>query len=153
MRNIGRLPVSVAALLVVMQPVYALPRDLIGLANFVVPAYTAMNVAVLCAQEDATFLAATAGTRGTAVHYAAHVKNEVIEGLPDSEARLVLRRAADLAREIARAELARISRGGPAQAGVRTWCESTARIFVRSVIGRHDEHHDQWLTAVARARN
>ena len=112
-----------------------------------------MNVAVLCAQEDAAFLSDTAGPRGTAVHYAAHVKDEVIEGLPDTEARIVLRRAADFARTIARAELDRISRLGPVQTEVRAWCQSTARAFIREVIVRHDEHHDQWLAAVASARD
>ena len=138
---------------VLLHPTQAISRDLIALSRFVAPAYTALNVAVICAKEDSSFLSATAGIRGTAIHYAAHVKDEIIVGLSDAEARFVLRQAADRAREVTLVELERLARRGPVQAEVRMWCQDTVRDFVQYVMNHHDQRHDQWLAAVARARD
>lgn len=86
--------------------VYA--KDLKTIAEFVVPAYTAMNFAMLCAQDDPWFLADARGPRGHAIKYAEHVKDEAIASLTEDEAAAVLRMAADEARSTARAELRKV---------------------------------------------
>lgn len=153
MTEIVRTSAIAMAISVLLYPTEAISRDLIALSRFVAPAYTAMNVAVICAKEDSSFLSTTAGIRGTAIYYAAHVKDEIIVGLSDAEARFVLRQAADRAREVTLVELERIARLGPLQAEVRTWCRDTVRGFVQYVMNHHDQRHDQWLAAAARARD
>lgn len=153
MSGIARIGAIATVVSVLLHPTQAIPRDLITLSRFVAPAYTAMNVAVICAKEDSSFLSTTAGIRGTAIHYAAHVKDEIIVGLSDAEARFVLRQAADRAREVAMVELERLARLGPLQAEVRMWCRDTARGFLQYVMNHHDQRHDQWLAAVTHARD
>lgn len=45
-------------------------KDLRRLSELVVPAYTAMSIAMLCARDDSGFVTAHTGPRGTALHYA-----------------------------------------------------------------------------------
>ena len=90
----------------------ATAADLQKLAEFVRPAYTAMNFAAVCVRDNPSFLTDVKGPRGTAFHYAQHVKDEAIEGLSPADAATVLKSAADAARETARAKL----HGSPAPA-------------------------------------
>ena len=45
------------------------------MAEILVPAYTAMNYALICGQDDPRFLPQTLGARGTVLSYAEHVKD------------------------------------------------------------------------------
>jgi hypothetical protein len=122
----------------------AAAKDVDALADFVRPAYTAMNFAVLCAPASPHFLAKTSGPRGTAIDYAEHVKNETIEFLTQEEAVAVLRLAADAARQAAREKLYQLALPTDDAAtahAVRQWCEGEAKQFVLQFIQRHDEDH------------
>lgn len=132
----------------------AAAKDLKALAEFVVPAYTAMNFTVVCAQDDPQFLSETRGSRGTALQYAEHVKNEAIASLTYDEAVTVLKMAADEARSVARRELRKLAPNYPtARPGeITSWCHNDARSFVRTFIEQHDGRHAMLLQDLERAR-
>lgn len=140
-----RLPrkAAFAALLVAGLPHQSAAKDLDALARFVTPAYTAMNYAAVCAGRDTQFLGQTRGPRGTAFHYAEHVKSEAIESLSHDEAMVALRAAADAARGAALETFRRLNASDPnveAQQ-IRSWCEGEGREFVRKFIREHDDNH------------
>lgn len=112
-------------------------KDLKAIAEFVIPAYTAMNFTMLCAQDDPWFLTDARGPRGHAINYAKHVKDEAIASLTEDESAIALRMAADEARSVARAEIRKIIPNRtyryPEIAG---WCRGDALRFVRSFIER-----------------
>ncbi len=149
----ARLMLIVSFIVAVASPQVA-ARDLDALAQIVVPAYTAMNFAMLCREDDPWFLLDTKGPRGTALHYAQHVKDEVIVALRQDEAVDVLKRAADAARATARQELRNVLPNYPhGQVGeITTWCRSAAATFVRSFIEHHDSAHDALLQEIERAK-
>ena len=132
----------------------AAAKDLKAMAEFVVPAYTAMNFTMVCAQDDPQFLSRTRGVRGNALEYAEHIKNETIASLSYDEAVTVLKMAADEARSIARRELRRQAPNYPtARPGeIANWCRGEASNFVRAFIGQHDDRHAILLQELERAR-
>ncbi len=118
--------------------------DIRGLAGFVRPAYLAMNIAAMCARGDPYFLSDTSGPRGTALHYAQHVKDEAIEQLTQADAVAVLKLAADDARNAARAMLYELARPGDdvgTALAIKEWCDSKARRIVLRFISNHDDTH------------
>lgn len=122
----------------------AAARDLAGIADFVRPAYIAMNFTVMCAKQDPWFLGDTSGPRGTSLHYAEHVKDEAIDQLNTEEAATVLRLAADAARSVARAKLHELAQSGDdlsAAIAIKLWCDSEGKHFVLEFIRRHDRDH------------
>jgi hypothetical protein len=131
--------------------VYA--KDLKTIAEFVVPAYTAMNFAMLCAQDDPWFLADARGPRGHAIKYAEHVKDEAIASLTEDEAAAVLRMAADEARSTARAELRKVIPNRTYRyPEIANWCRGNVLHFVRSFIERHDTEHTVLLQRLEQAK-
>lgn len=102
-----------------------------------------MNVAAVCASKDTEFLNRTSGPRGTAFHYAEHVKNEAIESLSTAEAAAALRVAADTARAIALQTFRRLGNSDPAVEvqQIRSWCEAEGREAVLKFIRDHDKDH------------
>lgn len=117
--------------------------DLNAIAEFVRPAYTAMNFAMLCSQDDPWFLTDARGPRGNALKYAEHVKNEAIASLTDDEAVIVLKMAADEARSVARKELRKQIRDYPTYrpGEITRWCRSDASHFMLTFIEQHDTSH------------
>ena len=136
------------------KPESAAAKDLKALAKFVVPAYTAMDFTMICAQDDPQFLSRTRGVRGTALEYAEHVKNEAIASLTYDEAVIVLKTAADEARSVAREELRKLAPNYPtARPGkITSWCRDEASNFVRAFIEQHNRHHATLLQELERAR-
>lgn len=128
-------------------------KDLNAIAEFVRPAYTAMNFTMLCAQDDPWFLTDTGGPRGNALKYAEHVKNEAIASLTYDESVAVLKMAADEARSAARKELRRII---PNQTyrypEIASWCRGDALRFVRTIIEQHDTNHVTLLRELEQAK-
>lgn len=128
-------------------------KDLKAIAEFVVPAYTAMNFTMLCAQDDPWFLADARGPRGHAIKYAEHVKDEAIASLTQDESVVVLRMAADEAGAIARERFRKVVPNRtyryPEIAG---WCRGDALRFVRSFIEMHDTNHSILLQRLERAK-
>jgi hypothetical protein len=121
----------------------AAAADIHGLAGFVRPAYLAMNIAAMCARTDPHFLSDTSGPRGTPLHYAQHVKDEAIAGLPQADAIAVLKLAADDARRAARAMLYERARPGDdigTARAIKEWCDTEAKRIVLGFLGNHDAH-------------
>lgn len=131
------------ALVLLLGVRFATARDLDGLAKLVVPAYTAMNFAMICVREDPSFPVRMAGTRGTVLHYAQHVKDEVIANLTDEEARAVLQAAAGAAQTIARNQLRRLAKEADViyPLDIAAWCTGPAAEFIRHFVESHDQGH------------
>lgn len=129
-------------------------KDLRALTEIVIPHYTAMNFAVICAQDHPQFLSQTRGPRGNALEYAQHVKDEAIAALTDDEAAIVLKTAADEARSAARRTLRSIFPNYPAYrpSEITSWCANEASSFVRDVIEQHDRDHAVLLQEIDRAK-
>jgi hypothetical protein len=133
----------------------AAAKDVGALADFVRPAYVAMNFAVLCVGASPHFLVKTSGPRGTAIDYAEHVKNETIEFLTQEEAVAVLRLAADAARQAARKKLYQLALPTDDAAtahAVSQWCEGEAKQFVLQFVQQHDEDHIAAIELLQRAK-
>ena len=81
--------------------------DLDEMGRLLTPAYTAMSLAGVCSAAPGWQERQPRGLRGVAIHYAEHVKDEMIEGLTHDEAVAVLRFAAERARDEARQQLHR----------------------------------------------
>lgn len=151
--SIGRIGVRtflVAAALCILQVSMATAKDFKPIAEFIRPAYSAMNLALLCARDDPWFLADTSGPRGNAIKYAMHVRDEAIASLSKDEAMAVLKLAADEARNEAREELRKIV---PTQTyrypQIAGWCRSYVLRVVRGVIEKHDAEHTPLLRRLA----
>jgi hypothetical protein len=144
---VGSLPLGLRATQVVA-------KDLDALAALVTPAYTAMNFATICATNDPQFHFVTSGPRGTAVHYAQHVKDEAIASLTSDEAASVLKGSADSARARARQELQKLRATDPTAeaAQIQRWCGSYAKDFILGFIREHDDNHDVVLQQVRDAK-
>lgn len=121
----------------------AMAKDLDGLAKLVVPAYTAMNFAMMCARAEPTFPTRMGGPRGNVLEYAQHVKDEVIVRLNQGEANVVLKAAADVARDVARGQLKLLAKGRDviAPSDIAAWCTGPATDFIRGFIASHDRDH------------
>ena len=151
----GQLMIVIVAALIGLFGLRASAADLQELAEFVRPAYTAMSFAAICVRDNANFLTANGGPRGTALHYAEHVKDEAIAGLSQAEAESVLKAAADAARATARAKLRELARPGDnvgtVQAVVK-WCDEEARSFILEFIRHHDSSHQDVEEFLTRAK-
>lgn len=141
--------------IVAVSPLMAAPapgKDLNVLSRLLVPAYTAMNFAAVCASVPGWSATQPSGPRGFAGNYAEHVKDEIIAGLSHDEAVAVLRGAADAAREEARRQLRLFARADDYHSQVLRWCSGAAREAIRAFIRDHDRDHDAFVTEVARAK-
>lgn len=133
----------------------ALAQDTAKLSELLAPAYTAMNYAVLCTNHSTWGISQPRGPHGTALQYAEHIKDEVIDGLTYKEALTVLKSAADLARSEAEVELkAKVIVGHPSKESQRlfAWCESFVSDFVTRVMLSHDRDHDKFLHGLVQAK-
>lgn len=122
----------------------AAAADILRLAEFVRPAYIAMNITVLCVRTDPAFLSDINGPRGTPFHYAQHVKDEAIEWLNEADALAVLKLAADDAQIEARNKLYELARPGDDTAtlkAMKTWCDEEGKGMILSFIRNHDDTH------------
>jgi hypothetical protein len=151
-RRMPQVMVFALAASLIATPVTA--KDLKVLADFVAPAYTAMNFTVVCVALDPEFLAQTSGPRGHAIHYAEHVKDEAIVSLSNDEAVVALRAAADAARGTALQTLRPFHSPDPAMqaARIKAWCGNEARQFIRAFIEDHDNNHEGLLSKIEHAR-
>ncbi len=128
-------------------------KDLAGLSRLLTPAYTAMSFANLCAMEAEWWRSQPVGKLGTAMHYAQHVKDEVITALTYEEALVVLKDAADKARTEARRQLRANVLGQDPQTEAerfKAWCDSHVTPFIVEFIEQHELAHASFLEEVAR---
>src|SRR5262245_25082938 len=139
--------IALAVCFVAGNPGPSAARDLTAVSAFVIPAYTAMNFATICAQESSWAGSQPRGPRGVAVQYAEHVKDEAIRLLSYEEAVIVLRMAADAARSRARDELRKLSSSGMSEDFLQlaAWCSGYAREFISAFMHEHDNGHDRLM--------
>ena len=133
----------------------AAATDIEEMGRLLTPAYTAMSLANLCATSEDWRQVQPRGPLGVAVHYAEHVKNEMIEGLTYDDAVAVLRFAADRARQEARFQLRQhVYADDRAAAATRlaAWCERTVRGYIADFIDRHERGHDVFMDQLAQAK-
>ncbi|MBX9828059.1 MAG: hypothetical protein K2Y27_24085 [Xanthobacteraceae bacterium] len=144
---------SLLAALAVLPPANA--KDLLSLSRLLTPAYTAMNYAAVCASHPPWAVSQPTGSRGTAVNYAEHVKDEIIAGLSYDEALKVLRLAADDARadtrERLRASVA-VDQADVKAVGLKSWCEGYATGFIAALIETHDNNHEAFLEQLRQSK-
>lgn len=134
----------------------AFAQDIEALGRLVTPSYTAMSFAGLCATEPGWVGAQPRGARGYAIHYAQHVKDEVIASLPQNEAVTVLKSAADAARNEARAQLRNkviVADKAAEAVRFREWCNGYVNGFIADLIRRHDGDHVAFLRNVEVAKS
>jgi len=141
------LPVMSLATAVFFNPDYGAAKDLDALAQSVVPAYTAMNFAAICARDRRWLLSQPRGSHGSALEYAEHVKDEAIASLTHNEAIIVLRAAADAARSRVRQEMQALAFADPTlqEDQVAAWCRDFVTKYIRSLIDKHDRGHQKSL--------
>lgn len=145
---------TLVAALVLANAKLASAKDLAALAELVVPAYTAMNFAVVCSTRPSGFLSETGGPLGTALTYAERVKNEIIESLDHDEAVFVLRVAADAARSTVLRIIRQFSADEPsvAETRIKGWCDTDARDFVRAFVDQYGRDHDKFLERLNKSK-
>ena len=129
-------------------------KDLATLAELLTPAYTAMSLANLCAIETDWAIMQPRGSRGAAINYAEHVKDEVIVGLDQQEALAVLRSAAEAARSHSRSQLNEsvvVPDKVAEAARFRKWCAGYVVAFIGDWIRKHDGEHWAFVEQIDRA--
>lgn len=138
-RSKAALGYSFALSLLLGTQCHAAERSLMALAEMVVPAYTAMDFAMMCARVDQKFPIRTRGPRGSLLNYAQHIKDEIIASLSQDKAPIVLKAAADSALR----ELASLAANQQTimHSKVLEWCEDRALPFVLDFVEQHDKHH------------
>ena len=129
-------------------------KDLETLSRMLIPAYMAQQFAAVCVVNNPSFLGETAGPQGHVHVYAKHVKEEVISELGNAAVEVVLRMAADTARSVVRAEMAQLPAGTLVEdsAHLLTWCEQSAKPYVREIMAAHAEKHSQIDRMLAEAK-
>ena len=152
-----RLKIStlVAMLPLLAGPSIAPAQDASRLANLLIPAYTAMYYASLCGSNTTWAQTQPKGPRGSVVHYAEHIKNEIIQNLSQAESVTILTDAAGRARDVAREQLrSQVIMGDQARHEQRlvTWCGGFVSDFAAKVINEHDQDHDNFLRQVDQAK-
>jgi hypothetical protein len=86
------------------------------------------------------------------------MKEEIISGLTGEEVKIIIQSAAEVALDKARRQMQIISKGDPRidaaqlKANVRSWCNTVATPFIRSVLVLRDQHHDLWDQAITQAK-
>ena len=152
MRHI--LMIACAALMILAPRAGARAADIPFLSEFLFSAYEVLNYTSVCMAKDPEFIAQTSGSRGTALHYAEHVKDETIASLEPGDIALVLRTAALAAKIVSLRTLRRLDAADHQQsdAQIVEWCATRARSFVRDFIQHHDSNHPVILDALKRAR-
>jgi hypothetical protein len=108
----------------------------------------------ICVEQDAKFSERTAGAAGTVEIYAKYVKMRVGKDLDVERLNIVLRRAANLAREEARRQIEQHKAGSPAEEDrrLRQWCLTDATGTIRAFISLMDEREAEFDKALAEAK-
>ncbi len=131
-------------------------QDMQRLANLLMPAYTAMFYASVCAGNTTTWTRTQPqGARGTVVQYAEHIKDEIIQSMSEKDAVAVLTDAAGRARDLAREQLrVQVITGSPEKHQQRLigWCSGYVSDFAKTVISEHDKDHEAFLRTVDEAK-
>jgi hypothetical protein len=130
-------------------------QDMSRLATLLIPAYTAMYYASICTSNTTWAQTQPQGKRGTVIHYAEHIKNEIIQSLSEKDAVAVLADAAGRARDLAREQLRlQVIMGNSEKHEQRlvAWCGGYVSDFAKNVISEHDKDHEAFLRTVDEAK-
>lgn len=137
-------------------PSAAAAADLVRLARILAPVLTAEQFAGVCRAADPAFKVLR-GPLGSVHSYSAHMRDEVLAGLGQDEASIVLLSAADRARSTALGELralASSSHGAEVQAAaLAAWCAKSALAYIERVMNEHDNDHSTYEAVVESAKH
>ena len=95
---------------------------------------------------DSSELGDERGSLGTVQTYSRHMRDEILAGLPQDQAGVVLTSAADRARSTARERLHAFA-SSPNEVNISAlanWCQGSARLYIRTVLAGHDNEHDAY---------
>jgi hypothetical protein len=131
----------------------AAAADLVRLADILAPVLTAGQFAVLCRAADPNF-GDVRGSLGTVQTYARHMRDEILDGLPQDQAGVVLTSAADRARAAARERLHAFafSQNDVNVSALANWCQESARLYIRTVLAGHDDDHNAYENTISSAK-
>jgi len=144
---------SAALLLAMLSSSRAEARDLRSLEKLLVPIFVAQNIGNVCAAWDSSFLHDSTGANGSVNDYSERAKYEVAHALESREVTVVLRGAADRARETVR-EMLRNLRGkgaDPSEADIAAFCHGPAKQMFRTTLAAHDSERQSFLRDVEAA--
>jgi hypothetical protein len=131
----------------------AAAADLVRLADILAPVLTAGQFAVLCRAADPNF-GDVRGSLETMQTYSRHMRDEILDGLPQDQAGVVLTSAADRARSAAR-ERVHAFASSPNEVNVSAlanWRQRSARLYIRTVLAGHDNDHDAYESTIRSAK-
>jgi hypothetical protein len=120
--------------------------------HILAPVLTARQFAVLCRAADLNF-DDVRGSLGTMQTYSRHMRDEILDGLPQDQAGIVLTSAADRARSTARERLRAFasSRNEVNVSALANWCQGSARLYIRTVLAGHDNDHEAYDNTIRSA--
>jgi hypothetical protein len=78
------------------------------------------------------------------------MRDEILDGLPQDQAGIVLTSAADRARSAARERLHAFA-SSPNEVDVSAlanWCRESARLYIGTVLAGHDDDHDAYESTI-----
>lgn len=128
--------------------------DVPALAKLLEPAFLAMNYGSVCAQVAFWAVNQPRGMHGTAVQYGQIVKMEVTSTLRADEEAIVLRTAADGARDQALSEYRKNVRNVDptgTKERLEKWCRAFVTTHIIQFIADHDNSHSQFQANVRKA--
>jgi hypothetical protein len=131
----------------------AAAADLVRLADILEPVLTAQQFAALC-RAAGPGLGDVRGSLGTVQTYSRHMRDEILDGLPQDQAGIVLTSAADRARGAAQERLHAFA-SSPNEVNVSAlanWCQGSARLYIRTVLAGHDNDHDTYDNTIRSAK-
>lgn len=128
-------------------------KDLTKLADLLTAPFLAQQIAHACLAHNPRFHAETAGPKGDINVYAQSVKDQVSAPLERGDVVFVLKSAADAAIATARAQIRSFAAPTESEEAQRfaSWCERTAKPFVKGVIREYETGQDALARAVAEA--
>lgn len=124
------------------------------LANVLSTAFLADNLSRVCAEQNRWFLEDTKGAEGDGRAFAEHLKAEILSRLSESDAGVVVIRAANAARAISLGLIHVMSGDSAASETERlvAWCETTAKPLVKGILAQHDIRHDLYDRMLSQAK-
>lgn len=125
-----------------------------ALVRILTRAYLAHNFAFYCAQYDHSVIDRTKGESGNMQQLMLHIRGEVVFGLPESEASMVVVHSADAARAGALLAVRKLYGPNPTEERARLteWCENSAVPFIQELVASHDKDHASLDRVIQKAK-
>jgi hypothetical protein len=128
--------------------------DQMTLVRILTRADIAHNFTIYCAQYDPSIVERTKGGNGDIQSLMLHVRDEVVAGLPQAEAKEIVVRSANAARAGALMAIREHYGSDSAQERSRlsNWCKATVLPSVIEFVKRHDDKHQLFVEAIRNAK-